>query len=189
MRTHFIRLAVIAIWMNILGAGCAAIDSQYAFCNEPQNLSTSDIVGEWTASYSDVFVGKETLTFFPDGTYQQYFELDEYTYSGPRSTWSINRDHMDSPKLVMNRMKYFAEGLATANDTLWVELGPQSWDRFRIQESGETFSYSGGVSYPGDGFVYLYPRRCGWRLVLQQMVWGSQDPDNQFIRNPVFRRQ
>ena len=136
--------------------------------------------------------GEERIILFEDGTYQQFFVSGAYSYTSPLNRWELITDTPDGPKLQMQWMKYFAEGIAQANSYINILIGPQMSDQLRVQKYKEaTQSYQDlktWVTYPGDGFVYLYPRLCDGKLSLVQMAFKAHDPDNMTVRNPVFKR-
>ena len=138
--------------------------------------------------------GKERVVLYEDGTYQQIFSSDAYSYTSPLQSWDLITDTPDGPKLRMNGMKYFAEGIAQANSSIQMILKPQTVDLLRIQEYVESTKprpdgLGGGVIYPDFGFIYLYPRMCKDELSLVQMGWRVGDPDNLVTSNPVFRKR
>lgn len=138
--------------------------------------------------------GQETVTLNSDGTYQQTFASDTYSYISPLNRWEFITDTPDGPKLRMRGMKYFSEGIRQANSSVHITLSPQRADLDRLQKhlqshpTSETAGIVAGVAYPEDGFIYLYPRICEGRLALVQMGFrvGSDDWSP---NNPVFRRQ
>ena len=136
--------------------------------------------------------GEERITLFKDGTYQQRFASGTYSYTSPINRWELITETPDSPKLRMKGMKYFAEGIAQANSAISVQFSPQMSDQLRVQAYKKTTSSQQDlgtwVTYPDDGFVYLYPRLCDGQLSLVQMTFGPHDPDNVTVRNPVFKR-
>jgi len=143
-----------------------------------------------------VMDGRETLILREDGTFQQTFHSNEYSYEGPIQKWEYISEESapDGPKMRMHGMKYFAEGVIQANSTVSITLKAQVVDLLRIQDyvesnhphSGEV---SGGVVYPDWGHVYLYPRLCQGELSLLQMGFRVGDPDNLVVRSPVFQRR
>ena len=139
--------------------------------------------------------GTETITLNGDGTYLQTFVSSGYTYASPLNHWEFISDSLDGPKLRMDNMKYFAEGVSQANSSVRIVLNPQVVDSLRAQRGRESHTKSGAeklpviVAYPDDGFIFLYPRLCKGELSLAQMVFRSSDADNQVVTNPVFSRQ
>jgi len=135
--------------------------------------------------------GEERIILFEDGTYQQFFISGTYSYTSPLNRWEMITDTPDSPKLQMQGMKYLAEGVAQANSAISIFLNPQVVDALRIQKFNATTDPQHRVrpwiTYPDNGFVYLYLRLCDGRLSLVQMVFGPQDPDSMGVRNPVFK--
>ncbi|MFZ5919071.1 MAG: hypothetical protein ACOYZ7_19225 [Chloroflexota bacterium] len=118
---------------------------------------------------------------------------ETYSYTSPLYQWELITDAPDGPKLRMEGMKYFAEGIAQANSTIQMILKPQTVDLLRIQEYQESTEprpegIGSGVLYPDFGYIYLYPRVCKGELSLVQMGWRVGDPDNLTISNPVFQR-
>jgi len=137
--------------------------------------------------------GEEMVVLYENGTFQQMFFSDAYSYTSPLLTWELISNTPDGPKLRMNGMKYFAEGNAQANSSIQMILKPQTIDLLRIQEYVESIEPSpeglgGGVLYPDFGYIYLYPRMCEDELSLVQMGWRVGDPDNLVTSNPVFQK-
>lgn len=138
--------------------------------------------------------GQETVTLNQDGTYQQTFVSSTYSYTSPLYQWEFIGDTPDGPKLRMNNMKYFAEGVPQGNSSVFIVLQPQVVDSLRVQKyrqshpRSETDNLIVSVAYPDYGFIYLYPRLCDGKLSLAQMVFRPSDADNQVVTNPVFRR-
>ncbi len=140
--------------------------------------------------------GIETVHLREDGTYQHTFRSTDYSYESPKQQWEFisTDDAPDGPKVRMEGMKYFAEGVAQANSTARIVLKPQTADLLRIQEYVESTEprpegVGGGVVYPDFGYVFLYPRVCQGELSLVQMGFRVGDPDNPVIRSPIFRRK
>jgi hypothetical protein len=138
--------------------------------------------------------GQETVTLNKDGTYQQSFVSSTYSYTSPLNRWEFISATPDGPKLRMDNMKYFAEGVPQANSSVFIVLHPQVVDSLRVQKyryshpRSETKNLVVAVAYPDYGFIYLYPRLCDGKLSLAQMVFRPSDADNQVVTNPVFRR-
>lgn len=189
--------AVVAIWAV---AACAGIQV-YGPCAVPKELTRNDLIGEWQLNYTDfitdpskvVLTGVETVTLERDGTYAHSFDSEDYIYADAGMEWEWITDTPDSPKLKMHGMKYFADGPDRANTQKLFELSPQMSDIFRIQDYNEKKSgkqwVSPGVTYPIEGYIYLYPRLCNGVLSLVQMMDPRQDPDDMTVQNPVFTRQ
>lgn len=137
--------------------------------------------------------GEETLMLNENGTYQHSFVSGTYSYTSPINRWELVEDTPDGPKLRMEGMKYFAEGVAQANSMVNIRLRPQMADQMRVQEflmaSKEVEPFKVVVTYPDDGFIYLYPRLCNGELSLVQMGLHVYDPDDLVVVNPVFRRE
>lgn len=139
--------------------------------------------------------GQEMLTLYEDGTYQQTFVSGAFAYNSPLNRWQFIGDSPDGPKLRMENMKYFAEGVSQANSSVRIVLHPQVVDSLRAQRERESQSGSEMtnlplvIAYPDDGFIYLYPRLCEGELSLAQMVFRPSDADNQIVANPVFTRR
>lgn len=133
--------------------------------------------------------GQERITFFKDGTYQQRFASDDYSYVSQVERWELIESSSDGPKLRMHGMKYFAAGVAQAESPHGVELTVQLQDALRIREREDlTEDVNAAVIYPDDGFVYLYPRVCLGKLSLVQMAFGQLSTSDFPPTNPVFRR-
>jgi hypothetical protein len=144
--------------------------------------------------------GEQTIVLHEDGTYQQVFASDTYSYTSPLYQWELITDTPDGPKLRMEGMKYFAEGIAQANSSTHMVLLPQTIDLQRIQEYVESTEprpdgAGDDVLYPDSGHIYLYPRECYMypevrrtEFTLVQMRWRLGDPDVLGPSNPVFRR-
>lgn len=135
--------------------------------------------------------GQETIMLNQDGTYRQTFASSTYSYTSPLYRWEFIGDTPDGPKLRMNNMKYFAEGVPQGNSAVFIMLQPQVVDSLRVQKYEQAHPQENwviSVAYPDDGFIYLYPRLCDGRLSLAQMVFRPSDADNQVVTNPVFRR-
>jgi hypothetical protein len=126
--------------------------------------------------------GFERLLLTSGGAYTQTFAAVDYQTSGK---WELMLDHPDAPVLRMSGMRYFAAGWEFAKGDRPIYLEPQLPDLLE----GETGNTESIVHYPEDGLVYLYPRRCAGELVLQQMVFGGQEPDSPSLQGPVFKRQ
>ncbi len=186
--------------------------TQHAFCDPPDAIEHSDMIGNWSLLYSDRYFsnyyvdpatndlaettyplnGQEFLRFLADGTYEHEFELGDYAYKSLSQKWTIDNQALDGPKLKLENYIYFAAGVSLALSSNTIVLEPQLPEQFKIQEyEGGTWGngLNGLVTYPIDGHVSLYPRYCRGQFVLQQMVLGIQDPDDMSIRNPVFVRE
>ena len=127
--------------------------------------------------------GIETLQLDSLGAYSQTHSATMYQAKG---RWELVMDTPDAPKLRIHGMRFFPAGKEFAKGEKSIFLTPQLPDLLK----GETSSTETGVvHYPEDGYVYLYPRRCAGELVLQQMVFGGQEPDSATIIGPIFKRQ
>jgi hypothetical protein len=194
------RLSICGAFLLLVSSllyGCpSSIRSSHGPCRIPTNLEPSEIVGTWTARYDDPWIsgtrfapaelktGVETLTFSVDGTYTHTFTSVDYEYRSQPEHWSIDNSSLDSPKLKMEKMRYFA--LGTLEPKRDIRLMPEMPDKIRYQDAGIDPT---PVYYPSSGFVYLYLRACWGGLVMQQMVDGYRDPDNITFINPAFRRE
>lgn len=134
-----------------------------------------------------VMGGIETLQLSPSGVYSQTFNATVYQ---AHEKWDLVQGLPDAPKLRMNGMRFFAAGTEFAKGKHPIYLEPQFPDWVKNNEARyDNPPADKPVLYPKDGFVYLYPRYCAGELVLQQMVFGFQEPDNADITGPVFKRQ
>lgn len=170
-------------------------------CTVPDSLERNDVFGRWTVGYDNYRIwhpstdektlqGQEEVVLLEDGTYQHTFSSTVYSYTNQTGAWRLITDTVDGPKLRMDTMKYFAQGVQQANSSDRIELDPHIKDALKIQNAvpvSEWGHYS--VSYPSTGYLYLYPRICSGELVLLQMVYGPQDPDDLSIQVPVFRQK
>ena len=165
-------------------------------CNVPDTTTMEDITGTWRIQYKNYFSissgkpinGEEIIVINPDGTYTQTFHSRTYNYESPVNQWKLVTDSGGGSKLVMYNLKYFADGLDLSDGPL--HLGPQLPDAikeqsFRRETGKDSHAY---IDYPGDGFVYLYPRNCIGKLSLLQMRTGSGDPDNLAVYNLPFTK-
>ena len=172
----------------------------YGPCGVPKQLSESELVGEWQLSYTDFLTeptnellnGDEIVVLDEDGTYAHSFTSDGYAYHDQGNHWELVLDAPDSPKIKMQGMKYFAFGIKQADAQEPFAISAQMADRFRIQDYNKDKSgaqwVSQGVTYPTDGYIYLYPRLCDGEFALVQMMHPRQDPDNMAVQYPVFTR-
>lgn len=192
-----VTCVAVAAWSLVACTGIRL----YGPCAIPKQLSESDLMGEWQLSYSSYLTepskvslsGNETLLLNTDGTYAHTFESSGYAYHDESNFWEMVLDAPDSPKLKMHGMKYFADGTEQADPQEPFSISAQMPDRLRIQrydedQKGEQW-ISKGVTYPTDGFIYLYPRVCEGVLSLVQMMDPQQDPDDMSVQNPVFKRR
>ncbi|MBX3016092.1 MAG: hypothetical protein KF832_31510 [Caldilineaceae bacterium] len=179
-----------------------SLQNQQVFCDPPDAIEHSDIIGEWSLLYSNHYVsdpitdtsssttyplnGQEFLSFLANGTYQHEFTAEDYTYKSFSQKWEIDNQALDGPKLKLAEYIYFAAGVPQALSPNTIALAPQMPEQLKIQEQQGIIQGSDLITYPTDGYVYLYPRYCSGQLVLQQMVVGPQDPDDMSIQNPVF---
>ena len=191
-----LAFAVVAI---MLLAACAGI-RVYGPCRLPKQLSESDLFGEWHLNYTDFLTepsrvllsGDEAVILNADHTFAHTFQSSEFSYADEGKRWELLLDAPDSPKLKMHGMKYFADGPDQADPRVPYSISPQMPDRFKIQDYNEDHRGDHwirmGVTYPTDGFIYLYPRLCDGALSLVQMMDPRQDPDDMTVQNPVFKR-
>lgn len=154
-------------------------------------------IWEWcSALYRDdgaIMNGTEILLINQNGTYRQFYISNNYVYVSPLNRWRFVDGQLDSPKLRMEGMKYFVEGIDRATGTSQMLLKPQVADLLRVQnvrdKIGQTQTAGGsGVIYPDFGYLYLYPRICKGKLSLVPMGWRVGDPDNMGISIPVFHK-
>ena len=70
-----------------------------------------------TLSEDHFMEGTETLLLREDGTFRHTFRSTDYSYESPKQQWEFISadDEPDGPKLRMEGMKYFAEGITQAN--------------------------------------------------------------------------
>jgi hypothetical protein len=181
-------------------AACTGI-KLYGPCDIPKRLSKSDLIGEWQLNYSDflteltkeVLNGNESIVLDEDGIYVHSFTSNGYAYHDQGNRWELVLDAPDSPKVKMKNMKYFAFGIEQAETQGSFALSAQMADRFRIQDYDKDKSgaqwVSKGVTYPTDGYIYLYPRLCDGELALVQMMHPRQDTDDMSVQYPVFTRK
>ena len=164
----------------------------------PMRLDGCPGVGETDAHWTTCWLlhgkdykmsGKEQLTLNPD-MYEHSFFSGNQTYGPESNSWQLIQGEPDSPKMRLNNLTYFAEGLDFSSRRVPMYLAPQMPDLMNIQSARQTSSqvYESAVKYPETGYLYLYPRVCSGELVLQQMVFEIQEPDNFSISNPVFHR-
>lgn len=135
--------------------------------------------------------GEERLTMYADGTYDHTFVSGAFSYVASRNTWALISDAIDGPKLRMEGMKYFSEGIVQASASVQIALSPQEVDQLRIQDWRESHNWAAAdayVVYPSDGFLYLYARVNRGKLSLVQMTDRARDPDDLSVTNPVFQR-
>lgn len=198
-RMSYLHIAGMPIIALLLLSGCLD-DIRYNMpCQVPDTLEMSDIVGIWQLKYSKYrsahfreatpISGDEQLVLNKDGTYTQTFHSAGFGYESPAHEWELITDSGEGSKLAMHNLKYFAYGLDHVNGPL--ELAPQTPDLLRYQRLRLEKKIAKGditVNYPDDGYVYLYPRYCLGKLVLLQMVSGTQDPDDLTVHNPAFTR-
>lgn len=164
------RSAFFMIAAMILLSGCLD-DIHYNMpCQLPTTLEENEVTGTWSIEYSEyksphfrdatVVNGTEQIDIYPDGTYRQSFQSDDYSYDGPVGNWNLDSERAEGSKLIMHNLKYYAYGVEQIGDT--IELGPQTPDRLRYKKSRSNTGIQSDilVNYPYDGFVYLYPRRC-----------------------------
>ncbi len=195
----FILNAMCILFVGIGLSGCLNI-KLYGPCDVPRNASREELFGVWQLSYDSIFLGvesspregEEIVTLRSSGVYSHTFTSGDYSYHDQGQQWELILDTIDSPKLRMHNMKYFAAGIAESDRRL--DLGVPMVDSLKIQKhnlslrAGEDWVDS-GVSYPSDGFIYLFIRLCEDELSLVQMESGITDPDNRLEQNPVFQRR
>lgn len=207
-RSCLVWLVLSIVSISIVTA-CTGETRYLGPCATPTKVDESEIVGRWqiiysrymspgiprtTASFDSLterypVTGIEEINIQLDGTYVQSFRQEGTIYENGQNSWRLEEEAPDAPKLVMSNLRYYAYGLQNAAGPLYLE--PQMSDLLRIQvplEEGNKPYHHLDVSYPGDGYIYLYPRRCGGKLVLLQMVSDSGDPDSLGVTHPVFDR-
>jgi hypothetical protein len=137
--------------------------------------------------------GTERVQIHADGTYTHSFTTTSFNYRADPASWNLVVDAPEGPKVVMERMRYFAAGVTWGVGYVPMLLGPQTADGLRGQAAKERLPPGTvspmGIMYPTDQKLYLYPRICGGKLSLVQMILGPSDPDNLVVQNPVFTRQ
>lgn len=177
--------------------GCAEEIRYNMPCQVPDTVVVDDVIGRWKIDYIQYLSadysktarvnGREEITLNADGTYTQTFHSEELEYESSILTWELLPDAADGPKLKLYNLKFFAYGLDNREGPF--KLSPQMPDQLRYQEwrdeTGRTEVIT--VSYPQDGYLFLYPRSCLWKGVLLQ---GSsvRDPDHLGVQNPPFVR-
>ncbi len=127
--------------------------------------------------------GEETLRFWENGTYQQVFVSETYSYTSPLYQWELVTNAYDSPKLKLYDGKYFPAGITQAFNENGIILRPQHSDRNLAPRPSRSELI---ITYPIDGFTVLYPRICSGELSLTQMMHQSYDADDFTVKNPVF---
>lgn len=170
-------------------------------CSYPEAITDDTLFGKWQLEYSNFHVshfghetiinGREEIVLNKDGTYAQVFVSDEYNYvSTGVKQWELITNTPDSPKIKLYGMKYFAYGIESANNASQLVLDPQTTDSQKNQDAREkgVNILNTSITYPDDGYIYLYPRLCSDQISLLQMVVRPRDPDNLTILNPVFTR-
>lgn len=179
-------------------AGCLD-DIRYNMpCRIPQEIKERELLGVWQLKYhnyinldseSTKITGTETLILLSNNAYIQVFDGPEHVYVGPVREWKLITDEGDGPKLAMNELRYYANGVEWVDGPLLLSL--QMPDLLQYDKTHPLFSERRArltVNYPEDGFVFLYPRSCLGKLVLLQMVSGFVDPDDLTVHNPVFAK-
>ncbi len=200
-RWNFIKWLIGLLTLSLTLACCSGLAYKKP-CRIPKNITPKDIVGQWSIEYINYYIydfdlgflgilnGTETIIINDDnGTYTQTFDSVDYSYASKVNQWELITDTPDSPKIKLYDLKYFAYGIEKANDSSFLDLGPQMPDQLKNQEAkieGEQLTET-AATYPVDGFVYLYPRQCTRKIELLQMVAGAaQDPDDLTVYYPVF---
>ncbi len=134
--------------------------------------------------------GKESFVFDIDNEYVQQFGTDAHSNWNSSGNWELVLDAIDSPKIRVTNARYFAEGASFSTGENPFRLSPPNEEFRRIQSENLTPVQQSSLSvvYPDSEYLYLYPRKCGGDLVLQQMVMGVQDPDEGVMTVPAFRK-
>ena len=191
-------LYVMFILVTLVLSGCMDDIRYRVSCQRPYDIEQSEIVGVWQITYrkyknpdspSSRISGVETLIIHADGTYNQHFQSAAYNYTSPANRWVLVLNEGDGPKLQMEGLRYFADGLDYINGPLILYL--QTADRLAYKESVPLIADRKAkivVNYPEDGFVYLFPRSCLGKLALLQMTSYASDPDELGVKNPVFTK-
>jgi hypothetical protein len=194
---HVVLYVILILTVSML-AGCLDDIRYNGPCQRPEDVTQPEIVGVWQAHYrnyknpgspSSRISGVETLIIHADGTYSQHFQSAVYNYIGPVNQWSLVLDEGDGPKLQMQGLIHYADGLDYVDGPL--NLALQLPDILAYKESvpdRDDRIAKIVVNYPQDGFVYLYPRSCLGKFVLLQMTSDPGDPDALAVRNPVFTK-
>jgi hypothetical protein len=167
-------------------------------CEPPDSIVMADILGTWQIEYrnysdssleeSQRINGIERIVIHADGTYTQTFSGSASEYQSEVNQWELMREP-DGPKIAMYGLKYFASGIENSESALLLKV--QIADSLRFQAEyppPNNVEADLTINYPEEGFVYLYPRNCLWKLGLVQMVAGSSDPDAIAVHNPVFEK-
>jgi hypothetical protein len=155
--------------------GCSADFPEAAWFN------CSDLRGE-----NYFLSGVETLKFWENGTYQQIFVSETFTYTSPINQWELVTTAGDSPKLKLHDGIYFPAGIVQAFSENNVSLRPQHSDGNLVPVSTRPSLL---IVYPKDGFTFLSPRICSGELSLTQMIHQRYDADDWTVKNPVFSRR
>jgi hypothetical protein len=168
-------------------------------CSYLETITEDTLLGKWQLEYSNFYVshfghettinGQEEIVINKDGTYSQIFASDAYNYvSAGVKKWELITNTPDSPKIKLYGLKYFAYGIENANNASQLVLDPQTTDSQKNQDAREkgVNILNASITYPDDGYIYLYPRLCSGQTSLLQMVVRPRDPDNSTILNPVF---
>lgn len=133
--------------------------------------------------------GRETLLLNNDLSYRHSFFDKDVQLDTQVNHWEMIEDAGDSPKIRLNGMKYYGDGVPFSTGDYRLYLHPQRFDLERAGSKAGDEHLPISVKYPDSGFVYLYPRVCSGELVLWQMMSEVPDPDNSFIFNPIFRKK
>jgi hypothetical protein len=157
-------------------AGCPAYTPE-----EARLICTQALWGE-----PYLFEGEESLVFWENGTYQQMFISDTFSYTGPINRWKLVESATGDPELLLYGGKHFPEGLVQAFSDNNIGLRPQHSDERRLHELDPYSSIV--ITYPEDGFTVLYPRICKGELSLTQMVFELYGADDFTVKNPVFKQ-
>ncbi len=144
-------------------------------------FNCSDLRGDYYA-----LNGEETLKFWENGTYQQIFVSETFTYTSPINQWELITTAGDSPKLKLHDGIYFPAGIVQAFSENDVSLGPQHSDSDLVPRTSRPSLL---IVYPKDGFTFLSPRICSGELSLTQMIHQRYDADDWTVKNPVFTRR
>ena len=199
MRSSPLLQQLVATLVCLLLLVSCADDIRYrGTCSIPETVAVDQVIGAWQAEYSNfssssqqkatTHGGIERIQMFHDGTYVQTFDSPNFSYVSERYTWRLVSEG-DGPKLEMQGLRYFANGIEASEETLNLLMQTPDVIRFRDKygyEGTEARTVKLAVQYPTDGFVYLYPRNCLGKFVLLQMVSDPADPDDPTEHKPVF---
>ncbi len=167
-------------------------------CDIPPNLDDKAVVGDWQLEYQNYksldepdsvrITGTERIEIRADGTYVQSFESPGFHYQGLANKWKLIAE-ADGPKLAMADLRYFAKGIEFSDKPLTLMIQVDDLVKYyRLPKSQRLRTPKIKIDYPGEGFIYLYPRYCNSRLALVQMVSSFIDPDSGGVHHPVFEK-